>query len=316
MRKIFTITGNLLAETSAVFDTPKRGGTARAKGSPMFRVGGKGVNVARAAKSLGMDATAVVFPAGFTGKRCMETLENEGIATISAWLEGETREGLVCTDSADGSNITYLGADVPVPEKALIKAANKIIRKARKGDVLAFCGSFPAWKIGYTQLINYPRIVKKMPLCIDTYGLPLSNFARREEIDLVKINRAELFGLMKRTDNGTAEKFLKTFKAAREKFFDFTEMLIVSDGANTILADFGNGIIEVEPPKIEREVRATGCGDAMFARLIFELYENSAPPETALRRAAAYASLCAECDGVGTLSPEKAEKAKQISQIQ
>lgn len=133
----------------------------------------------------------------------------------------------------------------------------------------------------------------------------------------MKINRAELFGLMKKTDDGTAEKFLKIFKAAREKFFDFTEMLIVSDGANTILADFGNGIIEVEPPKIEREVRATGLRRRNVRAADFRaLQKIPQPPETALRRAAAYASLCAECDGVGTLPPEKAEKAKQISQIQ
>ena len=315
MRKIFTITGNLLAETSAVFDTPPRGGTARAKGSPMFRVGGKGVNVARAAKSLGMDAAALVFPAGFTGKRCMETLENEGIAAIAVWLEGETREGLVCTDSADGSNTTYLGADIPISADDFLKADRKILRRARKGDILAFCGSFPGWTIARAWNIDILRKIKNMRLCIDSYGVPLAHLARIES-DIVKINRAELFGLMKRLDNGTAEKFLKIFKAAREKIFGQTKMLVVSDGANTILADFGEGIIEVEPPKIGREVRATGCGDAMFARLIFELYENSAPPATALRRAAAYASLCAECDGVGTLAPEKAEEAKHISQIQ
>lgn len=315
MHKIFTITGNLLAETSAVFDTPQRGGTARAKGSPMFRVGGKGVNVARAAKSLGMDATAVVFPAGFTGKRCMETLENEGIATISAWLEGETREGLVCTDSADGSNTTYLGADIPISADDFLSVEGRIARRARKGDILAFCGSFPGWTEDRAEDIDALSKTKNMRLCIDSYGVPLAHLARIES-DIVKINRAELFGLMKRTDNGTAEKFLKTFKAAREKFFDQTKMLVVSDGANPILADFGGGITEVQPPKIGREVRATGCGDAMFARLIFELYENSAPPPTALRRAAAYASLCAECDGVGTLPPEKSQQAKQISQIQ
>ena len=48
MLNIFTITGNLLAETTATFDFPKESQTVRAKGKELFQVGGKGINVAKA----------------------------------------------------------------------------------------------------------------------------------------------------------------------------------------------------------------------------------------------------------------------------
>ena len=80
MLKLFTITGNLLAETTAVYEFPRQGSTVRAIGDSKFQVGGKGVNVARAATALGLPAFAAVFPAGFNGAKCVQMLKRDGVA--------------------------------------------------------------------------------------------------------------------------------------------------------------------------------------------------------------------------------------------
>lgn len=314
MRTIFTITGNLLAETAAVFDMPERGQTARAIGESLFSVGGKGVNVARAAIAIGMPATAAIFPAGYGGRRCVDALRAENIPLIVSELDGETRTGLVCADNKSGAKTTFLGSDLPVPESALDDVLAKISEAAKCGDILAFCGSFPAWKQSFAEKIENLRREKKLLFCLDTYGRPLADLAKFG-CDILKINRAELFAFLGKTDGGTERDFVEAFENARAEFFADAKIFAVSDGANPILADFGRGTERIAVPKIAREVRATGCGDAMLARLAYEIFEKHAPAKTALKRAAAYASLCAECDGVGKIDPEKREREKRISLI-
>lgn len=314
MRRVFTITGNLLAETESAFDMPERGQTARAVGGSTFRVGGKGVNVARTAIALGMGATAAIFPAGYNGRRCVDVLCGENIPLIASELDGETRSGLVCVDVESGAQTTFLGSNLPVPESALDDVLARISQAANAGDILAFCGSFPAWKPNYAEKIADLARGKKLLLCIDTYGEPLADFTGTD-CDIVKINRAELFALLGKSDDGTERDFAETFETARAEFFENAKIFAASDGANPILSDFGRGTEKIAVPKIDGKVRATGCGDAMLARLIYEIFEKHAPAKTALKRAAAYASLCAECSGVGKIDPEKREREKRISLI-
>ena len=314
MRRVFTITGNLLAETAAVFDMPERGQTARAIGESLFSVGGKGVNVARAAIAIGMPATAAIFPAGYGGGRCVDALRAENIPLILSELGGETRTGLVCVDNKNGTKTTFLGSDLPVPESALDDVLARISEAANAGDILAFCGSFPAWKPSYAEKIAALIREKNLLFCLDTYGRPLADLSKRG-CDILKVNRAELFAFLGKTDGGTEHDFAEVFEYARAEFFADAKIFAVSDGANPILADFGRGTEEISVPKIAREVRATGCGDAMLARLAYEIFEKHAPAKTALKRAAAYASLCAECSGVGKIDPEKREREKRISLI-
>ena len=119
MASIFTITGNLLAETTATFNFPKVvGQTVRAISPEKFQSGGKGVNTARIAKLLGFDAYAGIFPAGYNGKKCVKFIEKY-CPTIAVEISGETRTGLVC-ETPEGIQTTFLGADLPVPQSAFV----------------------------------------------------------------------------------------------------------------------------------------------------------------------------------------------------
>ncbi|MBQ6533575.1 MAG: hypothetical protein IJI37_00240, partial [Opitutales bacterium] len=308
MRKFFTITGNLLAQTTCVFDMPKPGGTARAKLPPKFDVGGKGVNVARTLAALGADCAAAVFPAGFSGKRCAGALAGENFETIAVEISGETRGGLVCADSRTGARTTFLGADIPVPPGALEKCLEKIKEKIGEGDVVAICGSFPGWGEAHAEMLSRLVAEKKAILCADTYGAPLASLAR-EKCAAIKINKAELFSFLKDAGEPAPESFYGAFLSAQKKYFLNAQIFAATDGAGEFFFRENEKIFSLTPPKIEREIDPTGCGDAMFAVLLSEIFLKKSGAETAFRRAAKYASMCAETESVGVLPPEKARQA-------
>lgn len=311
MRTLFTLTGNLLAETTATFDMPREGATARARadGFSRFQVGGKGVNVSKAARLMGAGTCAAIFPAGFTGQRCAKHLENENFCElICVKIIGETREGLVCVNSENGAETTFLGADVPVPEAAFREALAQVHQRAAPGDALAICGSFPGWKPFFAEEISHLCKEKKLRLCIDTYGAPLKDLSK-EKSALLKINRRELFSALADgiSDDGRPETFESAFEHARKNCR--AKIFAASDGASPALFNAGGETFSVTPPAI-REVSATGSGDIMFACLICELFGKNTPPKTAARRACA---LAAKAAGYREIFPPSQEEILRIT---
>lgn len=292
MSLFFSITGNLLAETTATFDFPKIGQTVRAKGSERFQAGGKGVNASRAARALGFETYAAIFPAGSDGKKCVQYLKNIAkIGVIEREISGNTRTGLVCVDSASGVETTFLGADVPVSESAFAQILEDICLYAKRGDILAFCGSCPNWKSAYADLLADLSAAKGFYLCADTYGEPLKDFIKKP-LSLLKINRVELFKLFNLQDTGGELSFADAFERLSGKCA--AEYLAVTDGGSA--AKFrkkGEKTFFVSPPKIEREVSATGCGDVALAGLSCGLFGRGFDFSKAAQKALAIASACA-----------------------
>ena len=307
MRKIFTFTGNLLAESRARFASHKTGETVRAIGEIEFQVGGKGVNVARAANFLGIPAAAAIFYAGFAGRRCLNALKEENLGcVIPVELDGETREGLVCVDDATAIETTYLGSDIPIPGHKFDSSLQKISRMASSGDILAFCGSCPGWQKGYAEKIRRLCAKKNLRLCIDTYSAPLADLIRIKS-DLVKINRRELFSLLGEEDPHTDAAFESAFERLSE--IADTHCLAASDGPNpAILKVRGRKSVRLKPPKIKREISATGCGDLLLAAFIAQNMFKNVPEETAFKRALKVASISASSPNIIGITRERARE--------
>ena len=303
--KVFTITGNLLAQTRLVFDRPKLGETVRAKSSPEFSVGGKGVNCSATCLKWGIRSFAAVFPAGSSGEECETFLRKSGIEIISENIKGQTRRGLVCVDSLCGKETTFLGPDVAVPKMALKRVLKKIGEKSCEGDVLALCGSFPGREKSFASEISELRERKKLKLCLDSYGEPLRDMLEKAKgsIELLKINEREFFessGLKLSAE--TLEKFAKKHGIKR---------IAVSDGPRPLLAFSGGNSFKIKVPKILKEVSATGCGDVMTGVLICEIFARNSEFETALEIAAAAASKSAESPSIPGFSKSEAAKIRK-----
>ena len=62
--------------------------------------GGKGLNAARAAATLGADVRVVAILAGHAGRWLEGELEREGIPIEAVWVDGESRSSLSVADRA------------------------------------------------------------------------------------------------------------------------------------------------------------------------------------------------------------------------
>ncbi len=303
MPKIITVTGNLLAETTSRFVIPKAGETSRAIGESIFSVGGKGVNVSRYASAIGLESVAVIFPAGFIGKRCLDYLARENFNIIPVEIAGETREGLVCLDIQTGTQTTFLGNDLAIPNDAFEKSLKRIEEIISSGDIIALCGSFPAWQDGYAE--KFAELCQKSNarFCVDTYGAPLRDVAK-VPTDFLKFNKKELLTFLNDNRESTFENLEDAFALAREKYFSNAKIFAITDGAGDILFSDSkiNKMEKISPIKIEREVSATGCGDAFFAVAISEIFAKQTSTKIALTRAAKYASMCAQTESTLPLS--------------
>ncbi len=289
---VYTVTANLLAETTAYYPRFSQGETHRAE-QESFQVGGKGINVSRATHLLNRKTHAVYFPAGCTGARCAEWLQNEPFPSTHFTMAGETREGWVAR-VPDQPETTFLGLDRPVEPTAWNKALGFLEENLRVGDVLALCGSVPGWNRELSDPLHalLRLIVARNPISIDTYGPPLRELAKLP-ILLVKINARELETLVGRPVTDEAMPQLLTELGASHPVRNW----VVSNGAAAVWARDENGhTFNVMPPRI-REVSPVGCGDVLHAAILDALLADSALDE-AVYRAVPLAAACAANPGV------------------
>src|SRR5690242_17211662 len=68
--------------------------------TPKFEPGGGGINVARAIKKLGGEATAIYPAGGYTGIFFTQLLKKEGIVTIEIGTANHTRENLIVLEES------------------------------------------------------------------------------------------------------------------------------------------------------------------------------------------------------------------------
>lgn len=303
MQKVFTITGNLLAETTSRFDMPKIGQTVRAIGSSKFQVGGKGVNVARTLASLDVNCSAIIFPAGFVGQKCLDFLSRENFDVISISIDGETREGLVCVDS-NGKQTTFLGSDLLIPQNAFETCLKEIDAQIKSDDILALCGSFPNWQTSYAQKLSKLCEEKNAHFCVDTYGTPLNDVVDYH-CDFLKFNKSELLSFLASKGENVDCYSQEIFEFARNKYFSKAKIFAITDGANATFVSDKNDTIKIVPQKIENEISATGCGDALFGVAISEIFIKKSSLKKSFELASKYASLTAQCEETAVLSQDK-----------
>lgn len=299
MPKLFTITGNLLAETTAYYDAVKSGKTHRAL-NESFQVGGKGINASRMTALLGSETVAVCFAGGATGERCRQWLSTQTFAAKCFELNGETRTGWVVR-VPDKPETTYLGKDIPVSAKSWSDALDWIEIEAKAGDGVALCGSVPGWNDELSA--RWGRFIKKnaerLTLGVDSYGPPLKASVELP-LEVVKINRKE-FSLLVGEPVGlnTMGRHLRRLK---QQFV--VKSWVVTNGAGAVMGiDADGGIFKVMPQKI-REVSPVGSGDVLWGGLLHGLMRGKALTD-ALMMAMPWASANAAAEGICTFDPKE-----------
>src|SRR5688572_3319408 len=106
-----------------------------------FDIGGKGINVARALKSLGYEALATGFAPGNRGRQIVDQLEDSGIGCDFVYVPGEMRTNITILDRATHTH-TQLALPGPtlLPED-LRELHDLLRRRVRPGAWLVLAGS-------------------------------------------------------------------------------------------------------------------------------------------------------------------------------
>jgi len=231
--------------------------------------GGKGLNVARAARTLGNRVMVTGPLAGHTGRMVADLAAAEGLLADWYWMElGETRTCLLLThDLGDATVINETG---PILSEAAWQGfVAHIQRLAQKAQAVAFSGSLPPGVApGELGRLARSLVTTERAVYLDSSGAALAEALVQPTGLCIKVNREELAaGLgIEIQDKATC------LKAGEELLARGAALVVVTlghEGALAIAPEVGTsgpGCWYAGAPPIE-VVSTVGSGDALLAGL-------------------------------------------------
>lgn len=265
--------------------------------------GGKGCNVARAAKTLGRQPVVTGWIGGHAGRFIEEGLQAEGIQTAFVHTAVESRTCLSILDPAQGTMTEIYEKGRPVSADELQSFYDLFQRRLPEIKVVTLSGSLPPG-VTVDFYANVTRLAREagVMVLLDSSGEPLRSGVEQGRPDVLKCNRAELSGLV-----GQPLEDLEDVKQAARELSRRWEMTVVitlgSSGA--VLAESplsGGSVWLAQAPRVEA-ISAVGSGDAFLAGFACALLDHQ-PVKESLRLAVSAGTANTLHLGAGCLRPE------------
>ena len=262
---ILCITPNPAVDRTLVVPQIRVGAIARATRS-IVAAGGKGLNVARVAHTLGGTVTCAGFLGGHSGRLLADLAEQAGLAGAWTWIDGETRTCVIVVEPNGHDATVFNENGPPVTPSDWRRLHAQASEAAQSADVICLSGSLPPGSDprDYADLLAALRPIGR-PIWADTSGAALAAALTVAGIG-IKVNGEEAGAIL--------------------------------GAAGAVLAGAG-GSWHAQPPPV-RIISTVGSGDAFLAGLAVGLTQ-AAPPAEALRRAVAAGSANALSIGGGTI---------------
>lgn len=258
---------------------------------------GKGINVAKVLKDLGVD----VAVGGFLGEDNVGDFEQmfkkQGLEDKFHRVEGKTRINVKITETeADVTDLNFLGYQIS--PQAWAQFVKDSLAYCLNYDIVAVCGSLPR---GVTPEL-FADWLNQLHQAGVKVVLDSSNAALTAGLKahpwLVKPNHRELEVWVGHSLNGTEE----IIAAAQKLKAQGIENVIISMGAEGSLWINNEGIIKAQPPKCENVVSTVGAGDSMVAGLIYGIEKGLSKADT-LAFASAVSAFAVSQSNVGVSDP-------------
>ncbi|MBA3691615.1 MAG: hypothetical protein H0W82_09430, partial [Actinobacteria bacterium] len=121
--------------------------------------GGKGLNVVRAAHSLGGDVRVVALLRGHTGKWLADMLAAEGVDGSFVWTHGENRSSLSVADRETGGLTEFYEHGAEVPTASWVEMMQAVGELLPAAGWLTISGSLPPGPPldGYREIVAEAR---------------------------------------------------------------------------------------------------------------------------------------------------------------
>ncbi len=192
---IVTVTLNAAIDRTLTVPNFQRGQRHRASAG-LTLAGGKGINVARALKALGVPVVATGLAGGRNGTQIVEELTGEAILNDFVRIEGESRTSTAVVDPADGTytEINEWGPAVRAEELEIL--LDKLRYLTQGAEVVVFAGSLPR-DVANDFYAEATRELgrRHIPVVLDCDGEPLRLGIEAEPF-LVSPNQAEAEGVV------------------------------------------------------------------------------------------------------------------------
>lgn len=235
---------------------------------PVFGPGGGGINVARALKDLGVDATAIYPSGGYSGKFLNHLMEAEGLQFKAIETDTHTRENFIVLDKA--TNLQYRfgmpGTGITQEE------GQELLREVERSpaDFIVVSGSLlPGMPVDIVAQVAQIAKDKGARLVIDTSGEALKR-ALDVGVYLLKPNLGELSSLVGKEEvsHETVDEIAREIIRRGQ-----CQMVVVSMGPQGAKLITKDEIIVVSAPLV-KQVSTLGAGDSMVAGMVLALSKN------------------------------------------
>jgi 1-phosphofructokinase family hexose kinase len=301
---IVTVTLNAAIDRTLTVPNFQLGQRHRASAG-LTLAGGKGINVARALKGLGVPVVATGLAGGRTGTRVVEELTGEAILNDFVRIGDESRTSTAVVDPAGGTytEINEWGPYVQPEELEVL--LEKLHYLSRDADFVVLAGSLPRGVDPglYGDLVRDLNR-RQVRTVLDSEGEPL-RLGLEAEPYLVSPNQREAEALV-------GQEFYE------QQDFALALEHIAELGARSVLITNESGCFARlrEGRKTHRHralaphvdpVSVVGAGDVLLAGLIAAQLEGK-PPEIALREAVAAGAASTQELGAGRFDPRYASR--------
>lgn len=264
--KILTITLNPSLDKTAVIPRFQIGEENRV-GSITSSAGGKGINVSRALRCLGVKSVAGGLLAGAIGTCIEQELRKERLVGDFLFISGESRTNLTIIDARGKYRTSRIIESGP---KVSLQQAQKFYKKFErligKFEYLVISGSQPAGLSDsfYGSLI---RLAGKygVKAVLDTSGKALRASLSSMPF-MVKPNLSEAQDIVRKK----LDSFVKIKEAARYFHSAGAGIAVITAGSRGAVAFDGKETLLAVPEKTGSKY-FVGCGDAFLAGFVFSL---------------------------------------------
>ena len=234
--------------------------------APKLEPGGGGINVARAIKKLGGDATAIFPSGGYTGKHFNHLLATENIHAVIIETQNETRENIIVLDENENAQYRF-----GMPGTSLTNAewmqCLKAVEEITDVSFIVASGSLPPG-VPLNIFAQLAKIAKNKnaKFIVDTSGEALRE-AVNEGVYLLKPNLGELCFLSgkKRLEQHEIEAAAKEIIAEGK-----CEIVVISMGEEGALLVTNDLATIIKPPSVIKK-STVGAGDSMVAGIVYYL---------------------------------------------
>lgn len=230
--------------------------------SMVCTAGGKGMNVARVAALSGSQTLAMGFIGGYTGELYLSLLDekSKNITPAFTKVKGETRTCINVHDGQSHKSTEFLEPGEPVTSADIERFLDAFNANLEKAAIVTISGSVPKGIPDdfYSTLVERSRAAGRKVI-VDTSGAQLLRVVNSKPT-MIKPNIDEIGQLTGYSvpDHDAVIDAVKKFHQ------DGIEWVVVSLGADGLIAACDDGIFAARPPKLD-VVNTVGSGDSLVA---------------------------------------------------